>query len=227
MPTAGLSLGTTAGTWSFQLTDTFLRQEDPPYLRCVGGAAAPIPSAETTTSPRSRRSGRRAGPDPGTLRYTNAIDTSRRAAAIATPTRSPTRSCSTSWKWLPKTAIFVQANQGYVSYLSANTQGKGVVLSPARLSRACAASSRRRSRPSRRSATSTRFYKSGATTSGILGSTYVDLQAIVTPSMLNRFTAGITRTFELGHQQLLLYVLGLRLVRPTARRRWSLDLSAR
>ena len=95
------------GQFGFGLADTFARLEDPPYN---AGPAGPITrynnqaSAEVRWSPGGGRL-------TGTLRYTNMIDVFQGDYATPTPTTN-TLMLDASWKWLPKTAIFVNATAG-------------------------------------------------------------------------------------------------------------------
>jgi hypothetical protein len=193
MPSAGLSLGTTSGTWTFQLADTFLRTEDPPYL---GAAASGNPigrdnnlvSAQAQWAPGGGRI-------TGTLRYINSLDIFEQSSGFSYANSiNHTFMLDVSWKWLPKTAIFVQASQGYVSYLSSDTKGK-VPSYPLHI----IAGLRGLITPKLSAIASVgygnAFYSSGATTSGFLGSTYIDLQAIVTPTLLSRITLGYHQDF--------------------------------
>jgi hypothetical protein len=210
MPTAGLSLATTAGTVAFQLSDTYLRQEDPPYIGGVSCTIAQMmmggcpPAAVAPNAPITRDNNLAAiqaqwspggGRISGTLRYTNSLDIFEQSSGFSyANSLTHTLMLDVSWKWLPKTAIFVQANQGYVSYLQDTTPkhpsyplrvyaGLRGLVTP-KLTALVALGYLNG------------FYSNGATTSGFLGSTYVDLQAIITPSLLNRLTLGYHQDFQ-------------------------------
>ena len=195
MPSAGLSLGTSSGTWAFQLSDTFLRQEDPPYLGVATAHPNPISRdnnlamVQATWSPGGGRI-------TGTLRYTNSIDIFEQSSGFSYA-NSLTHQLllDVSWKWLPKTALFVQASQGYVTYLSGNPQGK-VSSFPLRVYAGLRGLITPKITALAALGYVNAFYSSGATTSGFLGSSYVDLQAILTPSMFNRLTVGYHQDFS-------------------------------
>jgi hypothetical protein len=191
-PTAGLSLGTTVGTLALQLSDTFLRQEDPPYS---AAAAKPISRDNNLASVQAQWSPG-GGRISGTLRYTNAIDIFEQDSGFSYA-NSITHQfmLDLSWKWLPKTAIFFQANQGYVSYLSNNAQGK-VPSYPLRIYAGLRGLVTPRISAIVALGYVNSFTTSGkASTSGIWGSSYIDLQAIYTSSMLSRLTVGYHQDF--------------------------------
>lgn len=200
MPSAGLSLATTSGKWTLQLTDTFLRQEDPPYAG-VNVGLNPITRNNNLAA-------LQAGWSPGggrisaTARYTNAIDIFEQSSGFSyANSLTNNLMLDVSWKWLPKTALFVQLNQGWVTYLNAQppampgVNNRKVDSFPLRVF----AGLRGLVTPKVTGLVAlgyvNSFYSSGASTSGVLGSTYIDLQAIITPSMLNRLTVGYHQDF--------------------------------
>jgi hypothetical protein len=193
MPSAGLALATTAGSVSFQLADTFLRTEDPPYLGA--GSASPI-TRDNNLAMLQAQWAPGGGRITGTLRYTNSLDLFEQDSGFAyANSLTHTLLLDVSWKWLPKTALFFQASQAYVSYLSDDKKGKvpsyplhvlvGLrgLITP-KLSAVVSAGY------------ANGFYSSGATTSGVLGSTYVDVQGVVTPTLMSRFTLGYHQDFQ-------------------------------
>jgi hypothetical protein len=194
MPSAGLSLGTSAGTVAFQLSDTFLRLEDPPYAAAGGvPGSAPITRDNNLASIQAQWSPG-GGRISGTLRYTNSLDIFEQSSGFSyANSLTHTLMLDVSWKWLPKTAIFVQANQGYISYL--NDASPKQPSYPLRVF----AGLRGLVTPKLTALAAlgylNGFYSSGATTGGFFGSTYVDLQAIITPSLLNRLTLGYHQDF--------------------------------
>jgi hypothetical protein len=194
MPTAGVSLATTSGTWSFQLADTFLRTEDPPYL---GAVTNPI-SRDNNLASIQAQWAPGGGRITGTLRYLNALDIFENPGFDYANSVSHTFMLDVSWKWLPKTAIFVQASQGYITYL--NTQPPGTPGKVTSYPLHVIAGLRGLITPKLMAVASlgyaNAFYATGATTGGFLGSSYVDLQAIVTPTLLSRITIGYHQDFQ-------------------------------
>jgi len=196
MPSAGLSLGTSAGTWTFALSDSFLRQEDPPYQTTgLARIVSPI-SRDNNLATLQAQWMPGGGRITGTLRYTNSIDLFEANSGYSyANSLTHTFTLDVSWKWLPKTALFVQANQGYVSYLNTNSEGK-VPSYPLRI----IAGLRGLITPKLQAVVSlgyvNAFYSSGATTGGFWGSTYVDVQGIINPTMLSRLTVGYHQDFQ-------------------------------
>ena len=141
-----------AGQIGFGLADTFARIEDPPYN---SGAAGPIIRYNNQASVEGRWSPG-GGRLTGTLRYTNMVDIfSTGGYGYATRTTNMFM-LDASWKWLPKTAIFLNVQQGFVFYLNqaqAEPTPKVLVVSAARRRPGFAVSSPRRRRRSWRSAT--------------------------------------------------------------------------
>jgi len=196
MPSAGLSLGTGAGPWSFTVNDAFVRLEDPPYGAAGAGPISRdsnIASAQAQWSPGGGRI-------TATLRYNNIIDVFETGSTYEYASNlSHLLLLDVSWRWLPKTAIFAQVSQGWVTYLnsSAETAGNGkhdsyplhavVGLRGLITPRTSAVASL---------GYANAFYSSGASTGGFLGSSYVDLQATITPTMLSRIILGYHQDFQ-------------------------------
>jgi hypothetical protein len=100
---------------SFGVSDSFARTEDPPYLN--GGSTQPfirdtnLAIAQVGWAPSGGRLG-------FTLRYTNTIDNFETVNVSAASSMANSLMLDASWKWLPKTALFAQVSQGYISYLN-------------------------------------------------------------------------------------------------------------
>jgi hypothetical protein len=191
-PTAGLSLGAGTGRWTFQLSDTFIRLEDPPYQ-----AAAPSPiSRDSNIASVQGQFSPGGGRLTGTLRYDNIIDVFETSSGFSyASSLTHQLTLDLSWKWLPKTAIFFQANQGYVTYLSSDTKGK-VSSYPLRVMVGLRGLITPKTSALVALGYVNAFYSNGtATTGGILGSTYANLQLIITPTMLSRVTVGFREDF--------------------------------
>jgi hypothetical protein len=193
-PVAGLSLATSQGVWGFSLLDTFLRQEDPPYQGATSTTFNPITrdnniaAAQIQWSPGGGRIS-------STLRYTNTIDVFEQSSGYSyASSLAHQLMLDVSWKWLPKTAIFVNATQGYVTYLSSNPQGK-VDSYPLHVTLGLRGLITPKLSGIAALGYANAFYSSGASTSGFLGSSYVDLQATVTPTLLNRIVVGYHQDF--------------------------------
>jgi hypothetical protein len=100
---------------SFGVSDSFNRTEDPPYLR--SGTLDPF-IRDTNVGLAQIRVAPGGGRLAGALRYTNIIDYFETNIIKGASSMSQALSLDVSWKWLPKTALFVQVTQGYVSYFN-------------------------------------------------------------------------------------------------------------
>jgi hypothetical protein len=200
MPSAGLSLSGSSGPWAFQLVDAFVRIEDPPYL---AAGAGPIARDNNTASAQAMWS-----PGGGrlmtTLRYSNIIDIFETGSGFEYGSNLTNQMLlDVAWKWLPKTALFVQAVQGWVTYLNSAAGSTGsdpTVQAKVDSYPLHAIVGLRGLITTKMSALlalgyGNAFYSSGATTQGILGSTYIDAQVLFNPTMLSRIVAGYHQDF--------------------------------
>jgi hypothetical protein len=195
MPSAGLSLSTTTGTTSFQLVDAFLRTEDPPYAGVATDNPTPITrNNNLATIQASWAPG--GGRISGTLRYTNQIDIFDESSGFSYANSvSHQLMLDVSWKWLPKTAIFLQATQGYVSYLSQDPMGK-VPSYPFHVYAGLRGLITPKISALVALGYANAFYSSGTTTGGFLGSTYIDAQGTYVPTLLSRVVLGYHQDFQ-------------------------------
>jgi hypothetical protein len=189
-PGAGLSLGYGTGRLSFQLTDAFTRIEDPPYANSSGSPLA-RDSNMATAEMRFAPGGGRINT---LLRYTNIVDVFESSQFAYASSVMHQLMLDVSWKWLPKTAIFVQANQSYVTYLNADTKGK-VSSFPLHVIAGLRGLITPKLSVNLSVGYSNAFYSSGATTSGVWGSTFVEAQATLTPTMMSRILVGYHHDF--------------------------------
>ncbi|HLK88496.1 MAG TPA: outer membrane beta-barrel protein [Polyangia bacterium] len=198
-PNAGLSLSLGGGQIGFGFADVFARIEDPPYQGQAGVLERNNnqASAELRWAPGGGRLS-------GTLRYTNMIDiygTSYQYANAMTNTLM----LDVSWKWLPKTAVFVNIQQGYVFYFNDNVTVTDVVNNTTNMGKASsfplyATAGLRGLLTEKTSGALTlgyvnAFYSEGTSTSGFLGSTYADLNFTVRPNQLSRIVLGVRHDF--------------------------------
>lgn len=105
---------------SFQITDTFSRIEEAPYMLSMNRTSGPLiryinaAAAQLRWAPGGGRV-------QAILRYDNTYETFPSASHLEfADSIYQQGSIDLSWKWLPKTAIFVKVSQGYVSYLNGN-----------------------------------------------------------------------------------------------------------
>jgi hypothetical protein len=192
MPSAGLALGIGSGQVGFGFADTFVRLEDPPY----SSGQDPITrynnqaSAEVRWSPGGGRL-------TGVLRYTNMLDFIQGTFSYATSMLNQIM-LDGSWRWLPKTAIFLNATQGFISYLDDNAEANNKFPSyPLRITTGL-----RGLLTEKTSAVVAVGYVNGfysgqalATTSGFLGSTFAEVALTVRPTLLSRAILGYRHDF--------------------------------
>jgi hypothetical protein len=204
LPTAGAALSIGGGQVSFSMADTFARLQDPPYgpvaVGVTGGASGPWITRDNNQASAEVRWAPGGGRLATVLRYTNMIDVFEGTYSFAS-TDGNYLMLDIAWKWLPKTAIFVNAQQGYIFYinndLSTLTNGMKQKVSSYPL---VAAAGLRGLLTEKTSATLTvgytnGFYSSGATTSGFWGSTYIDAALTVRPTQLSRIVGGYRHEF--------------------------------
>jgi hypothetical protein len=193
MPTAGLALSAGGGQFGFGIADTFARLEDPPY-----NPAQLVPI--TRYNNQASAEGRWApggGRITATLRYTNMVDVFEGSYSYAS-TDGNYLMLDAAWKWLPKTAIFVNAQQGYIFYLNqteanANNKESSYPL--------VVTAGLRGLLTEKTSATialgyTNGFYAGNFSTGGFWGSTYLDVSGMLRPSMLSRIVAGYRHDFQ-------------------------------
>jgi len=193
MPTAGLALSAGGGQFGFGIADTFARLEDPPYNEAQ---LVPITRYNNQASAEGRWAPG-GGRITATLRYTNMIDIFQGTYSYAS-TDGNYLMLDGAWKWLPKTAVFVNAQQGYIFYLNeAQATANGKESSYPLLVTA----GLRGLLTEKTSATvalgyTNGFYGGGVSTGGFWGSTYLDLSATLRPTFLSRIVAGYRHDFQ-------------------------------
>lgn len=205
MPSAGLSLATSVGpTVSFEFADSFLRMEDPPYnptqnliIRDNNQA-----SADMRWSPGGGRIS-------GVLRYTNMVDIFEANQYSYADSLTQELMLDAGWKWLPKTAFFLQVRQGYVSYLNTSSTPLAAGSPPPKYSSfpLRAVVGLRGLVTEKIAALAALGYVNGfyscpavpsgcVSTGGFFGSTYANLELTYRPTILSRVVAGWRSDFE-------------------------------
>jgi hypothetical protein len=120
-PTFSGSLGYNAGRGlSFSISDQFTRLEEPPYAR---GQEPIVRDANQAVG--------QVGLAPGggriqlVLRYTNTLDLFETDGLEFANRMGHDAMIDSSWRWLPKTALFLSVGAGYVQYLDDSAEGVG------------------------------------------------------------------------------------------------------
>lgn len=191
-PNAGLSISYGAAQFGFGVADVFARIEDPPYA--TGGM--PQTGAIQRTNNQASIEGRWSpggGRLASTLRYTNMVDVYDGSYSYADSVHH-TLMLDISWKWLPKTGLFVNVQQGYIDYynhggvaksngypLTATAGVRGLLTQKTSVLLALGYTNA--------------FYQTGGSTSGFLGNTYGNLAFTVLPTQLSRVVLGVRHDF--------------------------------
>ena len=204
MPNAGVSVGVgSGGPFGLGVADVFTRIEDPPYQNQLNTATGPIVRSNNQASIEGRWS-----PGGGRLttllRYTNMIDILDPPYNYANSVGN-TLTLDVAWKWLPKTAIFLDVQQGYIDYLdTTNTidpmTGLVVPVKKASSFPLRATAGLRGLLTAKTSAVLSLgyvngFYSNGSSTGGFLGSTYAELSFTVQLTQLSRAVVGFRHDF--------------------------------
>jgi hypothetical protein len=192
-PGVGISLGLNSGqTVSFGLADTYQRFEDAPYQ----------PGQQVITRDNNQASAEvRWSPGGGritaTVRYTNMVDIFENQYSYANSDTNDLM-LDAAWKWLPKTAVFVQVHQGYVTYLNSQAAmaNNKASLYPLRATGGLRGLITEKISAILTVGYSNAFYSSGTTTGGFLGSSFLELQLTYRPTLLSRIVAGYIHDFQ-------------------------------
>jgi hypothetical protein len=193
MPTAGLALSTGGGQIGLGIADTFARIEDPPYSAAT---LTPITRYNNQASAEARWAPG-GGRLTAMLRYTNMVDIFQGDYSYAS-TDGNYLMLDGAWKWLPKTAIFLNAQQGYLFYLNdaeATANNKQSSF-PLRITAGLRGLLTERTSAVLSLGYNNGFYSGGVSTGGFWGSTYADVSFTLRPTMLSRIVAGYRHDFS-------------------------------
>jgi hypothetical protein len=199
-PNAGISLSLGGAQLSFGIADIFARIEDPPYQGQQGAGVLERNNNQASAEVRWSPGGGRLT---STLRYTNMVDIYGNSYSYANAMTN-TLMLDVAWKWLPKTAVFVNVQQGYLFYFNdqatVTNPGTGPTVGKSSSYPLFATAGLRGLLTEKTSAVLTlgyanAFYANGDSTGGFLGSTYADLAFTVRPTQLSRFVIGARHSF--------------------------------
>lgn len=180
---------------SLSLADTFVRLEDPPYVendlpivRNMNMAAAQLRWAPG------------GGRLQGLLRYTNTYDKFDTTALNHADSMAHDLMLDLSWRWLPKTAIFVRASQGYITYLNDSAAGVKYDSYPLRLLLGIRGLVTRKVSVNLAVGYANAFYSGdravSPTTGGFAGSLSATAEINYRPSVLNSISLGYRHEFQ-------------------------------
>jgi hypothetical protein len=195
MPNAGLSLSAGSGQIGFGLADTFARLEDPPYGPQAPGFAITRYNNQASVEGRWSPGGGRLST---MLRYTNMVDIFQGTYEYANADTNLLM-LDAAWKWLPKTAIFLNAQQGYIFYLNdALAQANNKVSSyPLYVTAGLRGLLTEKTAAVLSIGYVNGFYGgTGGSTAGFRGSTYAEAAVTVRPTLLSRIVLGYRHDFE-------------------------------
>jgi len=195
------------GTVALGFMDNFTRAQDAPYTRAEAEAGQLIIRDNNLASGQIRWSPG-GGRLQGTFRLTNIFDYFEYEPLKPASSMTNEAMLDASWRWLPKTALFVQLRQGYTFYI--NDTSPNAALKESALVQGHAKSS---SFPLRAvlgirglitEKTSialamgyqNAFYSNGTSTYGFLGSTLLTAELVVMPILPARITFGVRHDFQ-------------------------------
>jgi hypothetical protein len=192
MPGGNLALSMNSGQFGFAFVDTFIRLEDTPYT--VGQQSFIRDNNSAAVEGRWMPGGGRLA---STLRYSNIIDIYESTDLKPSSSLTHLLTLDVSWKWLPKTAVFFQANQGYVTYLYDAPPGtpNKVPSFPLRIFAGLRGLVTQRLAALVSVGYMNGFYETGATTNGFFGQTYLQAQGTYTPTLVSRIVLGYKHDF--------------------------------
>jgi Putative beta-barrel porin 2 len=113
---AGLLRFSSRQTLSLSLSDTFARSQDPPYAPDL-----PVITHDRNAALLQLKLAPGGGRIQVVLGFTNVLDVYEDDPYKGGSNMTNTGTLDLSWRWLPKTALFVQVSQGAVTYLESNS----------------------------------------------------------------------------------------------------------
>ena len=203
-PNAGVSLSLGNAQFGLGIADVFARVEDAPYANNSGVGGVPQQGIGIERNNNQFSAEGRWSPGGGRLttilRFTNMVniydENSQQSYSYANAMTN-TLMLDVAWKWLPKTAIFLDISQGYIYYLNQTQAAANKLADSYPL---YVTTGLRGLLTEKTSAVLTLgyvngFYSNGASTSGFLGSTYLDLAFTARLTQLSRVVLGFRHDF--------------------------------
>jgi len=207
-PTLNLSLEHNSnGTVALGFMDTFSRMQDVPYTRTEAEAGDLI-VRDNNLAAGQLRWAPGGGRIQGVLRLSNIFDWFEYAPLKSASSMTNEVMLDASWRWLPKTALFLQVRQGYVFYFDDSSPGATSSAS------ALVTSGKKSSSFPLRAVLGLRglitektsialamgylnaFYSNGTSTYGFLGSTILTAELVVMPILPAKITFGVRHDFQ-------------------------------
>jgi hypothetical protein len=203
-PNAGVSLSLGSAQFGLGIADVFARVEDAPYANNGGAGGVPPKGVGIERNNNQASIEGRWSPGGGRLttilRFTNMVniyDQNSQQSYSYANAMTNTLMLDVAWKWLPKTAIFLNVSQGYIDYLNQTQANLNGLNNSYPL---YVTTGLRGLLTEKTSAVLTlgyvnAFYSNGASTGGFLGSTYLDLAFTARLTQLSRAVVGFRHDF--------------------------------
>jgi hypothetical protein len=208
-PNAGVSLSLGSAQFGLGIADVFARVEDAPYANNGVGTTGSVPAVPAKGVGIERNNNQasiegRWSPGGGrlttVLRFTNMVniydENSQQSYSYANAMTN-TLMLDVAWKWLPKTAIFLNVSQGYIDYFNqaqANLNGLNNSY-PLYVTTGLRGLLTEKTSAVLTVGYVNGFYSNGASTGGFLGSTYLDLAFTARLTQLSRAVVGFRHDF--------------------------------
>lgn len=172
---------------SVGLSESFTRASEPPYGVSTGDLTRDynLAAIQLKVAPGGGRI-------QGTLRLSNALEFYETPAFESGNSMTNDLMLDVAWRWLPKTAIFVRASQGMVTYFGSSKTGGF----PLRAVAGIRGLTTPKLSTSVYAGYANAFYSAGASTSGIYGSMSIGADLTYQPGPMNQIAVGYTHDFR-------------------------------
>jgi hypothetical protein len=185
------------GTLAVGLTESYARLQDAPYTR---GRGQQMIIRNSNTAAAHLRWAPGGGRLQGLIRYTNTLDIFETEGLKSTNSIGHEGMLDLSWRWLPKTALYLQVRQGYITYLNdlpaAGLKEFKSTSMPLRAVLGIRGLITDKTSISLAFGYQNAFYAQGSSTSGFLGSTTAAGELVIMPLMSTRITVGGRHDFQ-------------------------------
>lgn len=186
------------GSLAVGATEIYTRAEDAPYTR---GTTEQLIIRNNNTATAQLRWAPGGGRLQGLVRYTNTIDWFETDYLKPANAMGHEGMLDLSWRWLPKTALYLQLRQGYISYFNSDP---GMTLSATQKSSSYPLRAVVGIRGLVTEKTSVAlalgyqngFYSNGVNTGGFLGSTSAAAEVVYLPILSTRLSLGVRHDFQ-------------------------------
>lgn len=202
-PTAGVNVEHNSnGTVALAFSDTYARLQDAPYAEtALQGDNSPIIRNNNLALAQLRWSPG-GGRLQGIFRLTNMLDWFETASLKPGNSMTNEAMVDLSWRWLPKTALYLQVRQGYIVYLNHDSAAGLVDTATKQSSLPLRAVIGIRGLITEKTSIAlalgyqNAFYSSGASTGGFLGSTTAAGELVILPIYSTKIAFGIHHDFQ-------------------------------